>query len=269
MADVKIAVKRGQLTDEIATPTDFTESGFGTVKAAIVIVGNSSSATETTPNSALSIGFWDGTNQRCIYSGATFGVTTTDSNRGTSSTNIAAIRIDTNYAKYSISNITDGVRLTMTLDNTTEQRYATVIMFGGADVTASVGNFDPASTDETRASFANTYLPSIIFYLTGGLASATESNNYIMAFGAAQLNNGIKNAVIGASSIDGQGSSNANVVTANNRCGGQKHGEGWSWTIETVGYSASEFATYTRSGTGGDRCEYLKLQLIQIRHFLM
>lgn len=136
--DVQVAVVSESLG---ATTTDFVKTGFGTPKACIVIhTYDSVDDTNVRGESRLSIGFSDFTNDFCIAH-----------QDETNSLKVDCDAIKSNTACYiQISNspavtragtadtITDGVRLTQSTGS--GGVFVTVIMFGGADLTANVGS---------------------------------------------------------------------------------------------------------------------------------
>ena len=138
--EVKVAVVSGQL----ATGTnfaDFTKSGFGAVKACIVIVGqDGTDDTSVGSQSRMSIGFSDFTNQFCIVHQDEDASAKVDCDALKSNTKVfyildAAANI---IHDGTASSITDGVRITNTSGTGSSQPFVTVIMFGGADLAVSL-----------------------------------------------------------------------------------------------------------------------------------
>src|SRR5687768_881880 len=140
-----VAVVRNTLTATGGGTTDFTSTGFGTPTAAIIIFCNANATNNPQDSGIIGVGFWDATNQRtvsvrCNDNGATATTART-------SDDALAIRIegtDGTNNDYTVANTTDGIRLTMTVDNTSLARFATVILLKG--VSAQVGTFTPNAT---------------------------------------------------------------------------------------------------------------------------
>ncbi len=139
--DVKVAVVSAALDFSVSATTDFTKSGFGTSKACIVLLGHDTTdGTAVTVQSRVSIGFSDFTDDFCI--------THQDEN---ASAKVDCDALKSNTACYInlntganievsgiASTITDGVRLTNNAGSAVTDRFATVIMFGGADLTVAL-----------------------------------------------------------------------------------------------------------------------------------
>ena len=63
MADIKFKVLRKTLPSTAGGTVDFTETGFGTVKAAIFIFNDGKAEATRVSHAVIGVGFWDGTNQ--------------------------------------------------------------------------------------------------------------------------------------------------------------------------------------------------------------
>ena len=145
--DVKVAVVSALHDASGGATTDYTKSGFGTPKACIVIQSND--ATDNTSvegESKLSIGFSDFTDDFCIAH----------------HDEDASAKVDCDAIKSAIrcyirlnsvgavelggvaSTITDGVRLTNNIGGSGEDKFVTVILFGGADLKVSVQSSAPS-----------------------------------------------------------------------------------------------------------------------------
>lgn len=268
MADVKIAVKRVTLGDVSTETVDCTESGFGTVKAAIVFssytsggVGSSAAATST------SVGVWDGTNMRCIYGGTDNQKTTTDSGRGIASTRILMHGYNqTLVSSYSISNITDGVRITMHTDGTSANRSATVIMFSGADVSSYVGSItatelaDGGSYKATSVGFK----AKLIFTICAGIpySSNTTTTQQILSVGCAIRQNGIQNRGIHWFDTDAKNTSDNALVFSREYCASQYYANAYTWAGKVTAINTDGFTFDTGEGvTDSDSVAYLALDL--------
>lgn len=240
---------------------DFTSPGFGTPAAAIVMYSGAADAENPSNNAVIGIGFWDGTNQR------TQSIATRD-NDGTGSKDVYRIQRDdyiavihdpasatTWKAGYQASPITDGVRLTLTVDNTTAECYCTVLLVKG--VSAKVVTVSPNSTvDGTANSPSLGFAPTLVIGSTAGRSTNTAASGSSQTAGA-QLS-------IGAASSDGTHRcvSWASDATTTSRVGGLQSetmlvreitGIVTAWGAEVTAWGGDGFTVTTRgSGTLGD-----------------
>ena len=133
-------VATGTLSASAAGTADFTVSGFGTVAGAIVIMNASTAAANpnTSPSTGwLSWGYYDGTNQIAKAEHSEDNVTTTDAWKYAWNDKIGGYtnNVGTVQAAYSISKVTDGVRITT--DTTDGTAYnCMVILIPQVGVTA-------------------------------------------------------------------------------------------------------------------------------------
>lgn len=138
--DVKVAVVSRQLNTAASATTDFTKSGFGTPKAAIVLVStDTTDNTSVTAGSRISIGLSDFINDYCIVHQDEDNSAKVDCDAAKSNTSCYALILGsgTFEDRGTASAITDGVRLTNSA-NSGGAYFTTVIMFGGADLAISL-----------------------------------------------------------------------------------------------------------------------------------
>lgn len=239
-----------------AGSSDFTFSGFGTVAAAIIIVSNANTTNNPQEDSQLSIGFWDGTNQRAMSYAADDNLTTTDTFRASS--NSLGVFANTNHGtSYSVSAITDGIRLTMVADNTAGERYCTVILLGG--VSAKVFTFTPGTTNgSTAASASLGFAPTAALFMTVGLgAENTNLGTALLSFGVALADG--THRMICQHMQDGATTSASGLNYSETRCCGQTS-TAINWAIEITTWGADTFTATTREGsTASDICFVLAL----------
>ena len=259
------AVVTQSLTATASGTTDFTSSGFGTPTAAIVIVSNANTGSNPQANGNISIGFWDGTSQACCS------VTTTDA-----STDAATFRLNrTDYiaalvsntstwvAGYQASAITDGIRLTLAVDNTGALRYATVILISG--VSAKVVSITPnATADGTQASSSLGFEPGAVLFTTTGFVGSTPNSGStqtveaILSFGAATAD-GTHRMQTWASK-NAAAASELTALFSETRAVGQVFNGATNWTAEVTTWGADTFTLTTRDGgSGGDTVYALAL----------
>jgi len=276
MADVKFAVIRDSLGKDLNDTTDFEEADFGTPKAAIVLLSNA----YTTGNPAIglitSIGFWDGTNQNVHAVGSldNIGQSVGNSTRSAATDHIVHVASGgTVYAECTASNAPggNGIRLTLSVDATGVERYATVILIGGSDVSADTGSLecDPvenSSNDETSLS----YEPDVAFFSCIGYAGTAldSATAEILSFGVA-VNDGSETQramLLGAVDNVGTTVTNERVETSDDSGTHSVAGQLWNnilqHTQELTAFNADGFTLTSRDGgAGGDYVFWLTLNL--------
>lgn len=262
----KYAVIRGTLSADIASPnTDFTSSGFGTVVAAIVVVSNANSTNDPEADAALCVGFWDATNQGCCGSRAEDNDGTTRTFRVIRNNAVADITDSSVIADYSISNITDGVRLTMQNDSTTVARYATVILIGGT-ASAEQGFVTLAGQDAEVTELLSIDADVIFFLCTGQASESQRTTNTILTFGVVVNDGSLTQRGIAFDSTNSSSFSTVGNHLSTTRVGGQYFTGSWTWAGECTQIqhapSTQQFKVASRlAHSGSDRMSYLALNL--------
>lgn len=262
---IKYTVLRGQLSLNGASPdTDFTEKDFGTPKAAIVIMSNAQGAT-TNFHGQISIGFWDGTNQRCMYASDQDGITTSSAWRGYIINRIGYADVGgVKFADYTIANITNGVRITLSYDNTSIARMATVILFSGHDLETAVTELAIAD-DGVAQNSSLSFRPDVLFGVTVG-DNTTGSTFSEFSFGVTTRQAATyKNYSTSLVAHNGVTTSNTASIARTNRMAGQISDTlSTSWFWETTQFNADGFQGDTDpnnlSSTYGDKILYLALK---------
>jgi len=249
-----VAIATGALQG-VAGSTDFTVSGFGTPAAAIVVFGEANSGSNPQVDGGMGIGFWDGTTQNVARNNNVDGGATSDGLRAQVSGLIAYS--STLGAEYTISNITDGVRITLTSGASSRDRFATVMLFAG--VSAKAGMFTPNATQDSTASSASLgFAPKIVFVTCvglGGDGSGTDHSILTFGFADATMNRGILRSSELAISDE-----SATIWASETRCCGQLLAGGLTWAGEITTLGADTFTMTTRDGgSGGDTVFYLAL----------
>jgi len=243
------AVIANTIDDVTNNTADFTSSGFGTPTAAILFC-NSTAITENPINHArMSIGFWDSTNQ------ASSGIANLD-NRATAlcvkasndSYGLMVCWTTSILTTFTVSNITDGIRLTVAAGNYSVDLYVVVVLLKG--INAKLLTFTPNSTQNgTQESASLGFAPKLLLFssiasTTADLA-ATNSDNYI-AFGAAGKNGVSRNFRWWS---DQSAADQANAIKFDeDRCVGDEN----SWALEITTWGSDTFTATTRdAATGG------------------
>lgn len=241
------AVVRNTVSATAGGTADFTKSGFGTPSAAIIFMCDANAGANPTVNGSMSIGFWDGTNARACAIGMVDGVSTTATYRcSRDSFGAIAAAAAGSVSYYSVSNITDGIRLTLAVDNTTVQRFVTVLLLSGISakvLTLATGTLQNDVTTVTGVGFA----PSLVFFTHIGSGTADrEGTGADLSFGFAKT--GIAQESIGFASADASGGEQANILFSTTRCGSRLLADELLWSIETTAFGADGFTITARDG---------------------
>jgi hypothetical protein len=242
-----IAVVRGTLSADLNGTTDFTKSGFGTPSAAIIIAGEANQTANPAQHARLSVGFWDGTSDFAMGVFSQDAVTTMNAIRG--SAHGAGVLMTSGgasiSARYGVSTITDGIRLTMEVDNTALARHCTVIMFSG--ISAKAGSLNMHVTqDSSTESGSIGFAPSLVFCTTISNAEDESQLDACISFGFA-ASSGQRTIAFG--SAYGVGNEVANALFSESRCCGLALNDVIQWTGEVTTFGSDTFTITTRDGT--------------------
>lgn len=263
----KYGVVRAQLTATLAGTTDFTITDFGTPRAALIFL--SSAYTDNTPTNEVtsSIGFWDGTNQNCVWMGDRNNVSDSSAWRGYTTNSVARVQYTETgvIAEYSISNITDGVRLTLDVDATSVTRWCTVVLFGGKDVEAFAGaQSSPATVATGAEKVVAGFRPDVVFWTTC-CDDVEASEEGTQSFGVStRRGSSIQQRMVAFSSYSGQPTSVTGCIYNNNRCIGQHHADANGWNVNTTQFNSDGVSIEATASTSDDVVNYLALKLPEI-----
>lgn len=253
----KQAIVTGTLPNAIASPVDFTVSGFGTVTAAIIICQRAYTASNpATDYGGMSIGFWDGTTQKvCMFQSRATG---TGAGEGrTSYGGVAVTYTSSGLNKFQASAITDGIRITMTLDNTTVDSYCTVLLIGGI-TNKKVGQIVMApSVGNTTNSPSLGFAPKSVLFLTVGNASESTDNNAhsVFSFGMARQSDG-RHRMVATGHPNAANPTRCTMLYNETYCIGQIFDEAISWRASVTTWGSDTF-TLTNSADGATGGDYI------------
>lgn len=264
MATSSTVVTNQQLPDTIATPKDFTSSGFGSPDAVLLF----SSIANLTANpfvtgTQFTIGFWDGTNDYSAGISALSGIVTTNTKRTMSLTDIAAlpsINQSNHNLRASASAITDGFRATLTEDNTTLNRYASAVFLKGL-TNKYVGYHDMDNTTNANNITAPGFKPDLVLFLGIGNATALDETAGIFSFGAAHNNSSdvISQGCVSVSSKDNVNTTVSNSYASNTKCLAEIYDDVVDRTFTASDFDASGFSI-TQSAVSTNRILYIALE---------
>jgi hypothetical protein len=244
-----VKVVRNTLSNAVGGTADFTSTGFGTPAAAIILICNANAANNPQNDALIGIGFWDGTNQRAVSVRSTDAGASSQTMRNSDDT-YGALGLTATEAAYTVSSITDGIRLTLTVDATALERYCTVILLAG--VSATVGTFTPNGTQNaTQASGSLGHAPKLVFFTTIGdtVADRSATSTAVISFGFAEIGTGHRCILWGATNA---AADEAGVVKySEDRCVGQVAGSTLTWAGEVTAFGADTFTMTTRDGASG------------------
>lgn len=181
MPDVKYAAVSASLTATGSGTTDFTSPGFGDAKGALVLVSRAVTTGVRADDQEFVVGFWDGTNQSTTGLWSEDDSPTANNTRGQNPATVIRINVNGTLTEYTVSAITDGIRLTLTVDNTTVSRLCFVMLFGGADCNTANGVVETDGTENNALDVAHGLgtTPDAVFLATsyfGGVDAATGNN---------------------------------------------------------------------------------------------
>lgn len=259
----KYAVVTGLLGDVASETKDFTKADFGDVTGAIIISSNANGINNPEVNFQFNIAFWDGTNLRSssIYSQSAVG-TSASAKAMSASTIDCKFSTTAYFAQYTVSAISNGIRITMSYDNTGAERLATVILFGGT-VVANVGTVTPHGTQNSTASVTGlAYRPDVVLFAGCGAASGANNAAGMLSFGVVVDDGSLTQRAQLIGSVDSVGTSVTNRRIETNSVGGQLYNDALTWTGEITAINADGFTVTTRDGaSGGDDLFYMALNL--------
>jgi hypothetical protein len=249
-----VCVVRASLTATNGASTDFTKSGFGTPSAAIIIAGEANTTANPAQQARISIGFWDGSTERVVGIFSQDGVTTMNSLRGAVQAGVLMTSGGTINSQYGVSTITDGIRLTMEVDNTSLSRHCTVVMFSGISAKAGVLTMNTtqnATTESASLGFA----PALVLCASVGMAADEDDTdeNATLSFGFATSS---AQRMIAFGSLYGVGNEIANMLFSETRCAGVVLADTNTWNGEITTFGLDTFTITTRDGSAGSHRLY-------------
>lgn len=223
---VKVAVVSGVI-DSFGPGgfVDLTKAGFGTPRACIVLLSfDAADDASVAPEGKASIGFSDFTNHRCITHQDEDGSAKVDSDSRKSDTVVYTLLDVGGVLDVSgtASAITDGVRLTNATNASVSTPFATVIMFGGADLQVSLDSVTLGNgTDLTTV--VTTGIPQdLVFFIGTDISGENSSSSGINnSFGVVDISNDqatIVNRCMGWTSDHNNSVGSPASIIRNDRC---------------------------------------------------
>ena len=171
--------------DRTASTQDFTVSGFGTPKFAIIMHGSSDPAFSLAfdANMRGSFGFWCANGQGAVGWANQDSVSTTNCGRHLSTTyaiampDYAGSALDT---AYTASAVTDGIRLTKTTNAMSYDFECQVVLFGGSGIlNVDVGTQDfISSANISGISDGGAFTPNWLMVISANTATTDATNNH-------------------------------------------------------------------------------------------
>ena len=267
--DVKVATVHGQISSDGVGTADFTKAGFGTVKACIVILTfDPTDNASVLAQSRASIGFSDFTNHRCISHQDEDGSAKVDCDARKSNTKTSVL-LDTGGGVVidgTASAITDGVRLTNTTHLSAAAQFATVIMFGGADLQVSLDSISlGAGTEATTV--VTTGIPQDLVFFIGGDITAEDTTKVDIqnSFGVADISDDqatIVNRCMGWASDHNNADGSPASILRNDRCLKILTPQGADdWGVELTAATTTSYTVTTKDVGPGNGMEIYALAL--------
>lgn len=269
--DVTVAVVSAALSTTDGGTTDFTKADFGTPKACMVLVSfDAVDDANVADEEKASTGFSDFTNHRSISHQSEHASAKSDTNKLKSATKAYVVLDVAGAVDFSgtASTITDGVRLTHTTgESPASAVFATVVMFGGADLQVSVDSIALTNTLNSTTLTTTSIDQDIVFFI--GLDDNAEdnaSNNVVSGFGAAHIDTSDHTTFVNRS-MSWSEKHNANsarvyALVANDRCLGLVEDDGSVlWGIELTAATTTSYTITVRDVVPGNDMEVYALAL--------
>lgn len=243
---------------------NFTVSGFGTPKAAIIIASEATTNITAIGNAKMSVGFTDGTRQFSVGVMSEDAIADSDCYHVTSNTRLLAMLDGAGNVEHEgLFNgwITDGLQIDWGASGAFGG-LVTVILLGGSDLSVYAGDFlADAAVDTDTDVTAPGFEPDQVIVI-GSQNAAYDSVNDTFAIALMMMgfaDNGTSDVECGASyhSIDSSASANcANYVSDVYTIGDTDHNP----AVEIRDFDASGFTATTRNSGGAYRYCYLALK---------
>lgn len=192
MADFKMRTMRAAFTN--TSTQDFTVSGFGTVKGALIWVTSAVSDDSLTAGTMLSFGFIDEADLNAsITQWGQDAVATSNTGRSQSVTNCVATQTASGIEFTATgAKITDGIRLTWSGGNPSTAYLCTVVLFGGTDFECEISNNSSQNTANVEFTVTGeTFRPQAFILLdihatamdASGIVDTNNSYGFLSATG--------------------------------------------------------------------------------------
>lgn len=266
---VSVAVVSGAISSSGTGTANFTQSGFGTPKACIILLSfDTTDDTSIAAQNRASIGFSDFTNHRSITHQSEDGSAKVDSDARKSATKAYVVLDIAGLVDIdgTASTITDGVQLTNTTNVSASAVFATVIMFGGSDLQISLDSISLGNGVDLTTVTTTSIEQDLVFFIgvdvSGEDSSSTGINN---SFGVADISNDqatIVNRCIGWASDHNNAVGSPFSVIRNNRALTQIAETGaLEWGIELTSATTTSYTITTRDVSPGAGMEVYALAL--------
>jgi hypothetical protein len=239
----KTAVVRQALGLGVPDTTDFTSSGFGDVSAAIGVICGAGAGTNPSSGGDMVVFFWDGTNVISNSVSSTDNVGSSDTVRYHSGSDIDFYSFTNGgLTSFSVTGITDGIQLEMTLDSTTSAHHCTVLLLGGID--AAVTNFQVNNTqDAAQTSPSLGIAPKYVFIMTVNKSNTTgNSSQRVFSFGVGDES--LNQYAFGQYVRDAVGTSSCKARYSSSRIAiAQENSLDWTGELTNMGADTFEITT--------------------------
>ena len=259
-------VTRVALTTGAATTTqNITITGFGTPKAAMFIVSAATADDTITANASLSIGFTDGTRDKCMGIYTDDGAAAMNTSRAQYNAVIVEPAADGASINHQFSFnawVTDGVQIIV--DNQAAGGYlCTVILFGDGVSNAYVNEKDDLGTGTSAVDITDPgFEPDLLFTCCIGHPTALDLNaaHAVYTFGCA-INDGADTQRITAIATQDGVSTSSNTGYIGNTYGtGQVFNTSFSWGGTIGTFDSSGFSVTPNVSANSDIFIYLAIK---------
>lgn len=249
-------VVSGTLPQSTSGTVDLTISGFGTVSAAVIFLTKANTTNNPQNDSAFCVAFWDGSNENSTANNLLDGLTTSIDTRSSSST-----VIEYDALTYTVSNITDGIRITKTGGTTSVDRYVSAILISGA-TNSVIGNVSLSTLTVTETIG---FKADLVFVMGIGGNAVSISSTYhgVHSFGVAHNDSfgTVTQGAVYGSSRDAQTTTVTNSRVTNSYVAAQLFNDTLSWQASLGNFTSTGFDITSTAATGGDYIFYLAIEL--------
>jgi len=234
---------------------DFTSSGFGTPQVAIVSIVDDIQPTDSTAQHSVT--FFDGTRTRCLAYRDSDGQATTSSGHRMSNDECIFYESGSILARFTLSFITDGLRLTRVSNN-----YGSIRVFVTLIKGLDSYRVDHVTPDLTSGNSVATtdpgFQPDALIFIaarnTFQSGFGTENAHAEIAMGfSTNRDSAIQQTCMNWGSINGQADSNVYSRLQSDRISGPELFGDDIQEVEVTAYGASGFTITSRSNSGASQ----------------
>jgi len=244
---------------------DFTVSGFGTPKAAMFVVTKGVTLGTSIDDLLVSIGFTDGTRERCFSAVCEHGLTTSDNFRRMANDEVIQIPLETDGTIDGEANfdsfITDGVRINWGNLPSAANRVV-VYLFKGDNLSVHVNDFTSPSTQDASTDVTDPgFEPHQVICVTHRAAlNDTAAANAAFSLGFCDNGASVIQKSVNWLSIDALTTTACSHYYASARVARSLSDTAALAGVELTSFDSNGFSATTRDAATNTTCIYLALR---------